>query len=147
MAKTFGFSGVTEFALAVESMTQEERRNCLELFYRKRAEKLKELGEIVEEDVKPKNELGVKDEAETVETKVKTEKVDSELEDVKDVKGEENVKMEDVKPSSPVIKWEIEQAAPLTADVKRVKKEASPAANKRASMTIWISDDDETDEL
>ncbi|SPN97373.1 related to DNA repair protein RAD26 [Cephalotrichum gorgonifer] len=37
MAKEFGFSTATEFALAVEGMTQEGRRNCLDTFYRRRA--------------------------------------------------------------------------------------------------------------
>jgi DNA excision repair protein ERCC-6-like 2 len=34
MARTFGFNDATEFALVVESWTQEQRRNCLEKFYR-----------------------------------------------------------------------------------------------------------------
>ncbi len=38
MAKTFGFSDATEFALAVEGWTQEKRRNCLDKFYRIRRE-------------------------------------------------------------------------------------------------------------
>ncbi|KAI1468136.1 P-loop containing nucleoside triphosphate hydrolase protein [Daldinia caldariorum] len=149
MAKTFGFSGVTEFALAVESMTQEERRNCLDLFYRKRVEKLKELGEIVETDVRPKHEptREMKDDAEMADVKTKTEETKSELEDIKDVKPEEDVKREEIKLRWPAIKRDVEQATPLTADVKRIKEEALPTANKRASMTIWISDDDETDEL
>ncbi|KAF2138272.1 uncharacterized protein K452DRAFT_361349 [Aplosporella prunicola CBS 121167] len=36
MAKTFGYEDVTEFALVVEGWTQEQRRNCLEKFYRLR---------------------------------------------------------------------------------------------------------------
>jgi SNF2 family DNA or RNA helicase len=43
MAKTFGFDSVTEFALVVEGWTQEQRRNCLDAFYRKRKEMLAEL--------------------------------------------------------------------------------------------------------
>ncbi|KAH9906766.1 P-loop containing nucleoside triphosphate hydrolase protein [Xylariomycetidae sp. FL2044] len=43
MSQTFGFANVTEFALAVETMTQEGRRNCLELFYKRRMEKMKEM--------------------------------------------------------------------------------------------------------
>ncbi|KAI0377281.1 P-loop containing nucleoside triphosphate hydrolase protein [Hypomontagnella monticulosa] len=81
MSKTFGFSSVTEFALAVESMTQEERRNCLELFYKKRAEKLKGLGEVTESDVGSKVESDTKDDIKT--------------EDIKDVIKEEDAKMED----------------------------------------------------
>ncbi|KAF7545154.1 hypothetical protein G7046_g9625 [Stylonectria norvegica] len=40
MAREFGFVGATEFALVVESWTQEARRNCLDTFYRRREAKL-----------------------------------------------------------------------------------------------------------
>ncbi|KAK4680382.1 hypothetical protein QC764_212620 [Podospora pseudoanserina] len=42
MAKEFGFANATGFALVVESWTQEQRRNCLETFYRSREAKLLE---------------------------------------------------------------------------------------------------------
>lgn len=48
MAKTFGFSDATEFALVVEGWTQAQRRNCLEKFYRGRREKLRKEGKGVE---------------------------------------------------------------------------------------------------
>lgn len=50
MAKTFGFDSVTDFALIVESWTQEQRRNCLEAFYRKRKERLAELSLAIAEE-------------------------------------------------------------------------------------------------
>lgn len=40
MAQTFGFDDPTEFALIVEGWTQEQRRNCLEKFYKIRRKKL-----------------------------------------------------------------------------------------------------------
>ncbi|KAL2758060.1 hypothetical protein ACRALDRAFT_1029235, partial [Sodiomyces alcalophilus JCM 7366] len=40
MAREFGFASATQFALVVESWTQEQRRNCLEAFYRIREGKL-----------------------------------------------------------------------------------------------------------
>ncbi|TID19781.1 DNA excision repair protein [Venturia nashicola] len=43
MARTFGFSDATEFALVVEGWTQEERRECLDKFYARRRVQL--LGE------------------------------------------------------------------------------------------------------
>ncbi|KAH7025982.1 P-loop containing nucleoside triphosphate hydrolase protein, partial [Microdochium trichocladiopsis] len=49
MARTFGFATATEFALAVESMTQEQRRNTLELFYEKRMQQVKSLGQLKSE--------------------------------------------------------------------------------------------------
>ena len=52
MAKTFGFDNPTDFALIVESWTQEQRRNCLDTFYRKRKERLAELAvAAVENDI------------------------------------------------------------------------------------------------
>ncbi|KAK7534580.1 putative DNA excision repair protein [Phyllosticta citricarpa] len=41
MAKTFGFDDVTEFALIAEGWTQEQRRNCLDEFYRRRRQRLR----------------------------------------------------------------------------------------------------------
>jgi len=48
MAKEFGFSNATDFALVVESWTQEQRRNCLDTFYKAREMRLleKELAEL-----------------------------------------------------------------------------------------------------
>ncbi|KAM7223412.1 switch 2 [Rhypophila decipiens] len=61
MAKEFGFSSVTDFALVVESWTQEQRRNCLDAFYRAREVKLleKEIEKIVNKDKKIKALRGV----------------------------------------------------------------------------------------
>ncbi|KAL4910913.1 hypothetical protein BDW74DRAFT_184538 [Aspergillus multicolor] len=42
MARRFGFPNATEFALVVEGMTQEERRACLEKWYRERRQALLE---------------------------------------------------------------------------------------------------------
>lgn len=43
MAKTFGFSSATEFALIVEGWTQKQRTDCLERFYLKRKERMADL--------------------------------------------------------------------------------------------------------
>ncbi|KAI9778697.1 MAG: hypothetical protein M1839_007928 [Geoglossum umbratile] len=43
MAKMFGFENATEFALVVEGWTQEQRRNCLDKFYRMRRDRLLEV--------------------------------------------------------------------------------------------------------
>ncbi len=40
MAQTFGFTDPTEFAMVVEGWTQEQRRNCLEKFYKARRKKI-----------------------------------------------------------------------------------------------------------
>jgi hypothetical protein len=67
MAKTFGFDNATDFALVVEGWTQEQRRNCLDAFYRKRKEALADLehniggGDIVDGDSTEGNEHGTND--------------------------------------------------------------------------------------
>ncbi|XMA13391.1 hypothetical protein WAI453_006182 [Rhynchosporium graminicola] len=43
MSKGFGFGSATEFAFAVEGMTQKQRTYCLERFYLKRKERIAEL--------------------------------------------------------------------------------------------------------
>ncbi|PVH84515.1 DNA excision repair protein-like protein [Cadophora sp. DSE1049] len=43
MAKEFGFGSATEFAFAVEGMTQKQRTYCLERFYLKRKDRMAEL--------------------------------------------------------------------------------------------------------
>ncbi|OAA63029.1 DNA excision repair protein [Cordyceps fumosorosea ARSEF 2679] len=40
MAREFGFATAQDFALVVEGWTQEERRNCLDTFYKRRQEKI-----------------------------------------------------------------------------------------------------------
>ncbi|OTB07078.1 hypothetical protein M426DRAFT_318445 [Hypoxylon sp. CI-4A] len=168
MAKTFGFPSVTEFALAVESMTQEERRNCLELFYKKRAEKLKSVGEVADLDAGAKVEdgkgdvkmedaktEGVKQEFKS-EAKTEVKEEDVKMEDAKpytpatkqDLSSpHRDIKMEDGKPDTPSIKKEAKDSSPLSeGDMKRIKKVDEPKKPKRASMAIWISDDD-SDEL
>lgn len=50
MAKMFEYDSIPEFALAVEQMTQEERRDLLEAFYRKRRARLAELDEERDEE-------------------------------------------------------------------------------------------------
>ena len=55
MAREFGFKTATDFALAVESWTQEQRRNCLDTFYRAREVKLleRELAELARQAGQP----------------------------------------------------------------------------------------------
>jgi DNA excision repair protein ERCC-6-like 2 len=48
MASTFGFKDVTKFALTVEGWTQDERRDCLVKFYRKRMDRMRKLQDTIE---------------------------------------------------------------------------------------------------
>lgn len=54
MAKSFGFETPTDFALVVEGWTQEQRRSCLDRFYRGRKERLAELAAEAEAEVQAK---------------------------------------------------------------------------------------------
>jgi hypothetical protein len=74
MAKHLGYANATEFALVVESMTQEQRRACLDTWYRERRELLL---------------LNDNDEDEEEEERVKQE-----------APGEQDVKYENVKEES-----------------------------------------------
>ncbi|KAL7623181.1 hypothetical protein AAE478_006862 [Parahypoxylon ruwenzoriense] len=149
MAKTFGFPSAVEFALAVESMTQEERRNCLELFYRKRTEKLKSHGELSDIDEKV-SDSDTPDDVKMEDIEAEDTKEDIKEDALTNLKEEspknEDLKMEDCKPSTPVIKQEIKDALLSNGKAKVIKKEDVSAKLKRTSMSIWLSDD-ETDEL
>lgn len=59
MAQRFGYANATEFALVVESMTQAQRRSCLEQWYRERRTKLLNK---VEGEIKNEIKNEVKDE-------------------------------------------------------------------------------------
>lgn len=45
MAKMFGFENATEFAIVVEGWTQKQRTDCLERFYKRRRERVRQLEE------------------------------------------------------------------------------------------------------
>ncbi|EXV02346.1 SNF2 family protein [Metarhizium robertsii] len=104
MAREFGFVNATEFALVVESWSQEARRNCLDTFYRRREAQLEEAenlkleraaeaaveDESVQDDEKSDHVAQVKDE-DTTRSKNK---------DIKRVKNEDirsDIKDEDIK--------------------------------------------------
>ncbi|KAM0664706.1 hypothetical protein ACQRIU_006564 [Beauveria bassiana] len=105
MAREFGFANAQDFALVVEGWTQEERRNCLDTFYKRRQGRIAREAEqrMEEEDVKVnKRELDdgsvlqsveVKDENVKAEPGVKQEPVKREF------KGElEDEVKEEIKP-------------------------------------------------
>ncbi|RGP69432.1 hypothetical protein FLONG3_7765 [Fusarium longipes] len=140
MAKEFGFANATEFALVVESWTQEARRNCLDLFYKKREAKLIRQGIIAREDVKDvvKEETHDPDAKAEIKDDVKDEKMDIKSilkeEDFKDNK-ENLMKSEGMKTEIGNTKLEEE---------KKVKMEI---AGSSVRTSIFLSDDDDDDEL
>ncbi|KAK4229605.1 switch 2 [Podospora fimiseda] len=137
MAKEFGFSSATDFALVVESWTQEQRRNCLDGFYRKREVKLldRELKELLEKG----EGKGVKEEGGgSNEVVVKKEKVEED---------------EDMFPPAPIptSHGSFDDMPPppkpeVQIKVEKTDEEQQQQQGKRAS-TIFLSDDDEDDEL
>lgn len=166
MARTFGFDNATEFALAVESMTQEQRRNTLDSFYTKRLEHLKARG-LTKSEVDEKPEIEVKDE----------------------VKPQVDVKyvvMQECKPSNQAAAMHTDAKVPVSIEGQQkpekrafvdrlnteglpstlehdakvkdretsaselplaMKKEPAPSIEKPSRGLIWIPDDEEDDEL
>ncbi|KAI1177162.1 P-loop containing nucleoside triphosphate hydrolase protein [Nemania sp. FL0916] len=139
MARDLGFSNATEFALAVESMTQEQRRNCLDSFYKARAEKLREAEGIKPDDMKidPDTKVSVKAEAAVHDPSAVT----SHTETKKDVKKESSPMQTSI--VSPNIKQEPNTASPIAPTAPH-QGQLRP---DRRSTIIWLSDDGETDEL
>ncbi|CAF3516763.1 hypothetical protein SNK03_003595 [Fusarium graminearum] len=136
MAKEFGFANATEFALVVESWTQEARRNCLDLFYKKREAKLIQEGIIKEEDVKDV----AKDETHDPDAK----------EEVKDDKMEISsaLKDEDIKDNKEnVLKRENIKTEMISTKVEEEKKVKTEGAGSSIRTSIFLSDDDDDDEL
>ncbi|AEO63471.1 5d6e3d93-d4a8-4aee-9273-4b30209e286d [Thermothielavioides terrestris] len=142
MAREFGFPNATDFALVVESWTQEQRRNCLDTFYRLREVRVLERelaalkGEEAEEGgatataaASPAGSNGKADSVSgTVAVKSEGCAVDGAV--ARSESGSATIKEEDTGASGPQLR------------VKTEKK----AETKRVS-TIFLSDDDEDDEL
>lgn len=174
MAREFGFVSATEFALVVESWSQEARRNCLDTFYRRREAALDEA-----ENVKMERAAEEAAEAmfhdEDVPGGVKREfAVQVKDEDTKDVKEEdiksgvkgEGIKAEDVKSEdlnadvkSEGVKAQVLKEEDTKVNVKtesNLKHEATGATDMKSKTfkvegtskrnSIFISDDDD-DEL
>lgn len=127
MAREFGFANATDFALVAESWTQEQRRNCLDSFYRRREAKSveeqakKDEGSDGHDSDCPKCEQG--SQSSRTEPLKQGEGVDESL-----VKGEQD---KEEKPNMTTYEGE-----------RKIKVEGS---SKRAS--IFLSDDDDDDEL
>ncbi|KAI6784204.1 DNA excision repair protein ERCC-like-like protein [Emericellopsis cladophorae] len=124
MARTFCFASATEFALVVENWSQEQRRNCLAHFYRKREAMLLEKFESDEGDHE-KSKLEAK-ETKADKTQAVKSPIKSEASAITPAKS--GIKVE---PSSSSREQGI---ACMTKDV----------SSKRAS--IFLSDDDDDDD-
>ncbi|KAH8893398.1 hypothetical protein GQ53DRAFT_745654 [Thozetella sp. PMI_491] len=170
MAREFGFRNATDFALVVESWTQEQRRNCLDTFYKNREAKL------LEEDLARMNEENLKQEVKDEKVKPDVEMTDikkSESQegdlmttfgDIRDIPEVQYVKEEEagseageklsIRPPRPVDGQDAALAAHMQNDEEQRKAadtevKAEWNEDKKATTTIFLSDteDDGDDEL
>jgi SNF2 family DNA or RNA helicase len=161
MAREFGFQSATDFALVVESWTAEQRRNCLDAFYKRREARLLDLElERIKKDEVDKKDPGlvVKDEH------VKQEGVDRrdagvlvkdeyvKQEGVKEEKYDEvhmQVKKEEVSPVDATIGHVKPEEKP-TSTMSKLSRELQALKEERAVaefVKIEEDEDDEDDEL
>ncbi len=163
MSKELGFANAIDFALVVESWTQEERRTSLDTFYRKSETRFLE-----NEDVRDKNE--VKHEVEkqhrsesldtkfmakneefednTIKDPIKTENIHSEPSDEQNIRErytESNNELVDSKDTSPLSKIKGEEAKSTIKEEHNTKAINTGGHSRRIS--IFLSDDDDDDEL
>ncbi|GAP89587.1 putative DNA excision repair protein [Rosellinia necatrix] len=143
MAKELGFSNATEFAFAVEGMTQEQRRNCLDSFYHNRAERLRKADGIkpesnikVEVDLEQSMEVDLGNQREAAGGSHANAKVKPEHEDLP---------IQDIKTGSPPTKQE--RGSGSSHRVIPIAPSQDTDAPDRHSVPIWIFEDEETDEL
>lgn len=171
MAREFGFVNAREFALIVESWSQEARTNCLDKFYKRAARSSDEIqrqNELADEKegVKSEPTNEIKDESFLPDEKVKFEDVKPKLEDGKpEPEYDDDIKpsMEDLKPNINPIKMEASLKGEAGTKHETPKKESDDSknniqliktdqemklesGNKRTSIFL-IDDDDDDDEL
>lgn len=136
MAQEFGYASATEFAVAVQGWTQEQRRNCLDTFYRRRMEKV--LGIFKQETAE--NENRIKPEPDTLEDAGMGSRVDSRRDDQGGECADEKVKIEE--DDSITL---ISLTARTKAETEKepvIKKEDKSVIAKSLASSIFIYDDD-----
>lgn len=141
MAKEFGYASATEFAVAVQSWTQEQRRDVLDIFYKGRMKML--LGGFKKEeddDEKKVDFLLAHDAMGDAQT------IQRDGMQMDETASEDNVKMEE---EDPVIldKVEINIKSEIKEDNAIIKQDGAGVALKRPTSSIFIYDDDDDDEL
>ncbi|KAK0635790.1 P-loop containing nucleoside triphosphate hydrolase protein [Bombardia bombarda] len=149
MAKEFGFQNATDFALVVESWTQEQRRNCLDTFYKIREVKLleKELEGLKEEKKEEGEDVDVKKVLKS-EPEPEPERIGmgSELGRSNDVSDKKMEDAEDVRDVD--IKKEKEDSSAPSRPLGVVTAKMGQVGSRKIP-TIFLDDDedDEDDEL
>lgn len=142
MAREFGFASATDFALVVGSWTQEQRRNCLDAFYRRREARLLEMEGLVQ--VK-KDDEGDGDGTNLVKKEEGVLMVESEDIDVR-AEEEADVKDERVRFGGPRVKDEDTTPSSSWLGLKEVVKAEGKKEDKGSSIFLY-DDEDDDDEL
>lgn len=168
MAQEFGFANATDFALVVESLSGEARRNCLDLFYRRRENSLQPPSEGQRTEQEPaenasqasvvkRDEAIQKDDAESKglpPRRLKADEEDGKVAEFADLKTEtfkdEDSKGKDVKSETPG-RQHIKDDASLKGEARigeldlRLMR-GEDKESKRSSIFI-LDEDDDDDEL
>ncbi|KAK3179852.1 hypothetical protein K4F52_008770 [Lecanicillium sp. MT-2017a] len=175
MAKEFGFVNAKEFAMIVESWSQEARRNCLDAFYKRRVDKIalaesmqegaiEKKEEAEDEDVKLEPALptveddgGLKREDITMETLTKAEqdvkdevkpKVEAEEAKVKmEIKGEMKSEDEGKVDIKTEAKNEVKDEDVKKNDIVHDRMANIKVEDGKKRTSIFLLSDDEDDEL
>ena len=138
MAREFGFDGVVDFALVVESMTQEQRRNCLDTFYKRRDALLRNGGRDVEREVGDDTSMMVYDTPENAAERKATVALDPSRADAGFASAQD-------------VEMELDGAKSEDREMATVKVEArkgsAVTAGRRTSSIFLLDDDDDDDEL
>jgi hypothetical protein len=143
MAKEFGFQSATDFALVVESWTTEQRRNCLDAFYKRRDARLLEL-EL--ESVK-------KDEVDEKDTSMDMKEEDIKHDDVREKRYATQVRVKDevsMDGDSGLDRAYIKAEEEISNNISRLSREIKALKEERAVaelVKVEHDEDDEDDEL
>jgi len=150
MAKEFGFESATDFALVVESWSPEQRRNCLDLFYKIREVKVleKEVAQMKAEDEAGGDVREVKD-GKTEDAKKKPEEDSNKgpnatVQGNREMREEGSLKQKGVKAEVQDKKLADTEEFSSKAPTPAVRMEKT---EQRRTTMIFLSDDDEDDEL
>ncbi|KAB5554551.1 P-loop containing nucleoside triphosphate hydrolase protein [Coniochaeta sp. 2T2.1] len=159
MATEFGFQSATDFALVVESWTTEQRRNCLDAFYKRREARLLEL-ELELERLK-KDEVDEKDPSILKNEDVKLDNAKEEklatdgAKEEKLEKDEIRIKKEEASPmdmndNAGLDRVYIKKEEEIVNNISRLSREIEAMKQERAMadlVKVEDTEDDEDDEL
>ncbi|ROW08143.1 hypothetical protein VPNG_06886 [Cytospora leucostoma] len=136
MAKDFGYANAMEFAVAVQSWTQEQRRDVLDAFYKGRMKKL--LGTFKKED-----------DADEMVGFIKTENLEEEVHEMNYHAGKKEDAVNEVKckiEEDDTIALDKVVEDETISESKVNKQDSTGVATKKFTSSIFIYDDDDDDD-